>query len=257
MDKMKSTVSLGEQLAGDQYTGVMEKFGNIDEALADTLDTYVFDEVFGSSPLDYGEVELCIISSLVVQNHVEQLDFHFSVARRADVSPSRIFGVILHCIPFSGWPKGANAITAFMNWLESNGLEHERKSIREVFGDDDPDYDVLGCEQGGKIYADYRKLLETVSGFEPGLDSLVTRGIFGRFYGRRDLTLRERQLTAVAILTSLARLPQLASHIKGAFLVGCKPEEVRYVIKLMHLYAGWPATLNALTVLADCTKEDK
>jgi len=183
MEKMKSTVPLGEQLAGDQYTRAMEKFGGIDEALADTLDKYVFDEVFGSSPLDFGEVELCIISSLVAQNHVEQLDFHLNVARRAEVPLSRMFGVILHCIPFSGWPKGANAIVAFMSWLESNGLEHERKSIRDVFGDDDPDYDTLGREQGGRIYADYEKLLETVSSFEPGMEGLVTRGIFGRFYG--------------------------------------------------------------------------
>lgn len=239
----------GEKLAGVQFREVKETLNELDQALADAFENYVFEDVFANCKLNIKEMELCIISSLLVQNHIDQLDYHFNVSRKANVDLSEIYGVILHCIPFSGWPKGSTAIKAFMHWLDENNLTFDRKTTAEIYGSDNPDFAKLGFENGGKIYSDYSGLEESVSNIEEGLEKYVTEGIFGRFYGRNDLTLRLRQLTAVAILTSLSRLPQLKSHIKGALLVGCSAEEVREVIKLMHIYAGWPATLNALAVL--------
>lgn len=228
-----------------------EQLGRIDAALADALENYVAD-VLANCSLDKREMELCVIASLVVQSHTDQLEFHFDAALGANAGLAEIFGVIVHCIPFSGWPKGTAAIGAFMSWVEKTGLTFETRTLTQVYGSRHPDFGRLGAEQGGRIYSDYPALERAVADHDEVLVRYVTEGVFGRFYGRRDLTLRLRQLTAVAILTSLGRLPQLESHIKGAKRVGCAGAEIRDVIKLMHLYAGWPATLNALAVLKNC-----
>jgi 4-carboxymuconolactone decarboxylase len=242
---------LGFKLAGNQFLQAKAKFARVDQGLADMLDEYVFDEVFANSSLSDSDRQLCIIASLIVQSHFNQSDFHLNVAAKVDVPLTKIIGLIVHCIPFSGWPKGASAVTALIEWAERNDVALPASSIEATYGSSNPDFTQLGRLKGREIYADYPGLEQVVEQMNPGLSKLVTEGIFGRVYGRKDLDIRERQLTAVAILTSLQRLPQLESHIKGAFMVGCKDSEIAEVIKLMHLYAGWPATLNAFSVLVN------
>lgn len=242
----------GMTLSGIQRVSAKDEIAKLDPALAGTLEEYVFDDVFVNCGLDAREMQLCILASLVVQSHTAQLDFQFSAARYAGASLYEIYGAIVHCIPFSGWPKGTSAIAEFGRWLDANQIRFEARTVVGIYGSEKPDFHKLGVRNGRSIYEDYEALEKKLSDMDKDLQRYVTEGVFGRFYGRSDLTLRARQLTAVAILTSLGRLPQLESHIKGAFLVGCSESDVREVIKLMHLYAGWPAVLNALATLNSC-----
>ena len=80
---------------------------------------------------------------------------------------------------------------------------------------------------------------------------------FGDIYSRPKLDLKSREIALVAALTALGNAsPQLKAHIEGALNVGCTLEEVEVIIH-MSVYAGFPATLNGLTIAKEVFREQK
>lgn len=79
---------------------------------------------------------------------------------------------------------------------------------------------------------------------------------FGDIYARRTLGLRERELATIAALCALGNArPQLRVHVHAALHVGCTPAEVVEVVMQMAVYAGFPAALNALSVVREVFAE--
>ena len=72
---------------------------------------------------------------------------------------------------------------------------------------------------------------------------------FGDIYSRDGLSLREREIATVAMLTVLGRDTQLRVHIGAALNVGLSPEEVEETIIQTVPYAGFPTAINALNIL--------
>lgn len=74
--------------------------------------------------------------------------------------------------------------------------------------------------------------------------------IYGDVYHRPGLPLPERQLTTVAALTALGYAgSQLQFHAKAALNVGCTRRQLVETVIHVSSFAGFPATLNALTAL--------
>lgn len=73
---------------------------------------------------------------------------------------------------------------------------------------------------------------------------------FGDIYSREGLTLREREIVTISMLTAKGGCePQLASHIKAGLHVGLTGKEIREIIIQACVYAGFPAAINAINVL--------
>ncbi|MDQ7809175.1 carboxymuconolactone decarboxylase family protein [Amycolatopsis sp. A133] len=74
--------------------------------------------------------------------------------------------------------------------------------------------------------------------------------IYGDVYHRPGLALPERQLVTVAALTALGYAgSQLQFHAKAALNVGCTRRQLIEAVIHVSSFAGFPATLNALTAL--------
>ncbi|MET8851909.1 carboxymuconolactone decarboxylase family protein [Amycolatopsis sp. NPDC004625] len=74
--------------------------------------------------------------------------------------------------------------------------------------------------------------------------------IYGDVYHRPGLPLPERQLATVAALTALGYAgSQLQFHAKAALNVGCTRRQLVEAVIHVSSFAGFPATLNALTAL--------
>ncbi|MEU4251681.1 carboxymuconolactone decarboxylase family protein [Amycolatopsis sp. NPDC026612] len=74
--------------------------------------------------------------------------------------------------------------------------------------------------------------------------------IYGDVYHRPGLPLPERQLVTVAALTALGYAgSQLQFHAKAALNVGCTRRQLIEAVIHVSSFAGFPATLNALTAL--------
>ncbi|MGI8411882.1 MAG: carboxymuconolactone decarboxylase family protein [Solirubrobacteraceae bacterium] len=94
-----------------------------------------------------------------------------------------------------------------------------------------------------------------LSGWPDFADYIVEAG-FGDVYGRDGLTLAQRQLLNVAILTSIGGAErQLAVQIRGALHVGVCPREIVEAIFHVGLYAGHPRAVNAFRIAKETLEE--
>jgi 4-carboxymuconolactone decarboxylase len=59
----------------------------------------------------------------------------------------------------------------------------------------------------------------------------------------------------ISVLASLGRMHELRTHVRGALNVGWTREELREAFLQLGGYAGYPAAIDALRVLADVRTE--
>jgi 4-carboxymuconolactone decarboxylase len=92
-----------------------------------------------------------------------------------------------------------------------------------------------------------QRVIESLKDIAPDLGRYIIEFGFGDIYSRPALDLKSREIAVVAALTALGNAaPQLKVHLHGALNVGCSKDEIVEVIMQMALYAGFPATLNAM-----------
>ena len=91
--------------------------------------------------------------------------------------------------------------------------------------------------------------------FDKGLAKDLSLFITGQMYAREKLPHPTRQLVTVAALTALSRLDELHLHIQAALNVGCSPAEIAETIFQTAIYAGVPATNQALKTLRSVLEE--
>lgn len=81
----------------------------------------------------------------------------------------------------------------------------------------------------------------------PDLARYAIEFAFGDVLSRPALDLRSREIATLAALTALGHaIPQLEWHVGAALNVGLSRQEVKEVIMQMAVYAGFPASLNAM-----------
>lgn len=104
---------------------------------------------------------------------------------------------------------------------------------------DDVDHTARGLEVFGRIYGRHA---EAVAGklrdLHPDFARFVLRGAYGRVLGRPFLSIRERELMAVAMLAALGPHRQLRAHVRGCLRVGIEPDEVRRALAAAEEAAG-------------------
>ncbi|MBI9086224.1 MAG: carboxymuconolactone decarboxylase family protein [Desulfobacterales bacterium] len=91
--------------------------------------------------------------------------------------------------------------------------------------------------------------------FDKDLAKDLSLFITGQMYAREKLPHPTRQLVTVAALTALSRLDELGLHIQAALNVGCSPQEIAETIFQTAIYAGVPATNQALKTLRSVLEE--
>jgi 4-carboxymuconolactone decarboxylase len=110
-----------------------------------------------------------------------------------------------------------------------------------------PDHNPKALEMADRLFPTVgRKRLQMLAEMDPEFCRLFEDFVYAGLYQREVLDQKTRELCAVAALTSLSRLQQLATHIRASLLAGASREEVQEVIFQASVYAGMPATLVAL-----------
>jgi len=108
-----------------------------------------------------------------------------------------------------------------------------------------------GVDLAKRLFGDERgefKDLPTLSPDDDLPDELVTY-VYGYLLQERPhLDIRLRLLCAISMLTCMQREDMLADWIQAALKYGISKEEIREVIIMMSIYAGWPVTRRGLIV---------
>ena len=189
--------------------------------------------------------ELCVIGALACRAHLPQLKWHIAAALNIGVTPAAIREVLIQSQPYAGWPTALNALRVMATTFGELGVAAEpappsdlsRQELRQ-----------RGRENGGRVYADFAAVEAAVQQYDSELADYLTENAYGQVYARPGITVQQRELVAVAMLTAQQQLTQLGWHIEGALRVGCSAAEIKEVIVTMLVYVGWPSTLNALDV---------
>lgn len=91
------------------------------------------------------------------------------------------------------------------------------------------------------------RVIHSLRDIAPDLGRYVIEFGFGEIYSRPGLSLAQRELATVAMLSAMGNAaPQLKVHLEAALNVGLSREEIIEVLIQTAVYAGFPAALNAV-----------
>lgn len=100
------------------------------------------------------------------------------------------------------------------------------------------------------------RVIESLKDIAPDLARYALEFPYGDIYSRPGLDLKQREIAAIATLTTLGGAePQLKFHISAGLNVGLSKQEVVEVILQMAVYTGFPRALNAMSVAAEVFDE--
>jgi 4-carboxymuconolactone decarboxylase len=95
--------------------------------------------------------------------------------------------------------------------------------------------------------------LNTIS---PDFTKLLIEVTYGDIYSRPGLSIKNREMCAIAALATLGNAPrQLKGHIRGALIAGWTREEVLEVFIHMVVYGGFSTIINAILVAKEVFEE--
>ncbi len=97
----------------------------------------------------------------------------------------------------------------------------------------------------GEAYTN--SLFEVSDGFFAEAQEMATES-WGTVWSRPGLSLRDRSLIEIGILTALNYPTELRTHIVGAIHNGVTPEEVKEVLLQTIAHCGFPAAVGGMKV---------
>ena len=102
----------------------------------------------------------------------------------------------------------------------------------------------------GEVYGNpdaAKNLIESLRDIAPDMGRFIIEFPYGDIYSRPGLDMKSREIATVAALTAMGNAkPQLQTHIRASLNVGLTEVEIMECIIQMSLYAGFPASLNAI-----------
>lgn len=100
----------------------------------------------------------------------------------------------------------------------------------------------------GDAYVD--AALARADDFTGPLQDFLTEHAWGAVWTREGLSLKQRSMLNLAILTAINRPAELAIHVRGALNNGVTREEMREIFLHCGAYCGAPAALDAFKTAA-------
>ena len=119
-------------------------------------------------------------------------------------------------------------------------IERAKQKYAELFGKDQPAPYTTD--------SDYQVTF-------PDFQEILTRFIFGEVFYHGSLTIHQRELITLVVMTTNQTLPQLRAHVGAALNVGLTPVEIKEAIYQCAPFIGFPKALNALAQANDVFKE--
>ncbi len=98
----------------------------------------------------------------------------------------------------------------------------------------------------GKEYVE--SALRNSDEFNKPMQELVTEYCWGYVWGREQLPRKTRSMLNLAMIATLNRPHELATHIRGALGNGVTREEIREIFLQVGVYAGIPAAVDSFRI---------
>jgi 4-carboxymuconolactone decarboxylase len=93
------------------------------------------------------------------------------------------------------------------------------------------------------------RLQAALTELDPTLARWADDHIFGDVWEGDALAFSDRMLVAIVALATLGRRNQLRNYLHGAVQEGRSAEELREVMRMLTVYAGFPVAIEAMVEL--------
>jgi 4-carboxymuconolactone decarboxylase len=100
------------------------------------------------------------------------------------------------------------------------------------------------------------RVFQSLAPTSSDLARLLVEYPFGEIYNRPGLDLKTREIVAIASLAALGTArPQLKMHVQAAVRVGCTRDEIKEILLMTTVFAGFPAALNGMDAVREAFEE--
>src|SRR5690625_75425 len=103
------------------HMDIGEGFKDIAPDLTDFVVEFAFGDIYGRPGLDKKQKVLATISALIAQG-TPQIEMHVKTGLAVGLTPEEIVGCIMHLIPYTGFPRVLNALTAAKKVFAERGI---------------------------------------------------------------------------------------------------------------------------------------
>ena len=219
--------------------------GSTDPEFMEILQRNIFGDVFYTGNLNNGERELITVAALATMQTLPQLKAHVGAALNVGNSPLAIRETIYQCAPFIGFPRTLNAIGVFNEVVQERNI---KLPLENAGTTTDADRHEKGLAIQTNLYGDeVKKAMASLPGeYKDIVPAALTDFCFGDFYTRDGLTVQQRELLSLVVLTTLGAEKQLGAHVVGALKAGNDKETLLAVMVQAIPYIG---LANAMTTI--------
>jgi 4-carboxymuconolactone decarboxylase len=249
-----------KQIGGEGYERFVTGSADIAPDLDRFLLEYAYGDIISRPGLDLRARQLATVAALTVMaNSPATLQFHINGALNVGATRREIVEMILHLLPFAGFPPVQSAIAS------AKDVFSKRPDSEQNIQPAAPSVNANGdrLQRGTQAINNITKgsaeqVIASFQDIAPDLSRFIVEFAYGDVISRPGLDRKMRQLGTVAALTALstaAAQNPLRVHINGALNVGAEQSEVVEVILQMLVYAGFPATQNGIAVAREVFKQ--
>lgn len=176
----------------------------------------------------FTNISLALLCATSVLRKEKDLKEILSVLKDRRFNKRKIYEALLQTYLFAGYPSALISLSIYSEYFRNGGQLTENDGITS--------FKERGEKNCRKIYGNkYDKLISNINSFSPELsDWLVTEG-YGKVLGRRGLSLKDREICNIAVLTALKFESQLYSHINGGHKLGFRWKQIEEIIESLSL----------------------
>jgi 4-carboxymuconolactone decarboxylase len=240
---------------------VKSSLNEISPDLVKYMIEYSFGDIYSREGLDLKSKEIAVVAALTALGNAQpQLRVHINGALNVGCTINEVKEIILQMSGYSGFPTSINAMNALKEVLN----EREKQDIKDCMGDEATNevnpmerYEV-GVKELSELDNNQVEVLEKAyNEFSPDLVKLVLNS-YADIIGRNNLNKKYRQIATIAALTALGNAqPQLKFHMNAGLNVGLIADEIKEIMILMTVYAGFPSAINGTNILKEVLAERK
>ena len=225
-----------------------------DPEFMEILQRNIFGEVFYEGELEPKERELITVAALTTMQTLPQLKAHINAALNVGNSPLEVRETIYQAAPFIGFPRTLNAIAVFNEVAKERGIKLPLENAATA---NDENRLAKGLEIQNKLYGDeVKKAMSNLPGeYKNIVPETLTTFCFGDFYARKGLSIKQRELLSLVVLTTLGAEKQLPAHIVGAIKAGNDKETLLAAMLQAMPYIGLANALTAINLIKEANVE--
>ncbi|MBY9078554.1 carboxymuconolactone decarboxylase family protein [Paenibacillus sp. HN-1] len=111
------------EIDGEGGQRVIESLKEIAPDLGSYVVEFAFGDIYSRGGLDLKSRQLITLASLLTQGGCEpQLTVHLNAALNVGLTPHEIVEGIMHCVPYTGFPRVLNAILTAKTVFQERGV---------------------------------------------------------------------------------------------------------------------------------------